>query len=171
MTESTTSTDASVDSGAFVSALASAANSVTIVTTAGTGGRGGLTVSSMCSVCAEPPIVLACVSRDNEFCNSVTENNAFCVNLLNTTQVDIAKVFAGIGPNPDADRFLTGEWDVIKTGSPALMGAVASLDCRLQQSYTHGTHTIYIGLVVGLNHQSAEPLVYHNRAFSRSIPL
>lgn len=160
-----------IDASAFVGALANAANSVTIVTTAGDGGRAGLTVSSMCSVCAEPPIVLACVSRDNEFCSIVSSNQTFCVNLLNTTQVEIAKVFAGMGPNPDADRFIAGDWDVITTGAPALKGAVASLDCQLQQSYTHGTHTIYIGLVVGLNHQAADPLVYHDRAFSRSVPL
>ncbi len=165
------SVSTTVDAGAFVGALANAANSVTIVTTEGNSGQAGLTVSSMCSVCAEPPLVLACVSRENEFCNRVVGNQTFCINLLNTTQSNIAKVFAGMGPDPDADRFLTGEWDVIETGSPALKGAVASLDCQLQQSYTHGTHNIYIGLVVGLRHEAADPLVYHNRAFSKSIPL
>jgi len=161
----------SVTPAAFTQALASAANSVTIVTTDGRGGKAGLTVSSMCSVCAEPPVVLACVNRNNEFCPAVAANQVFAVNLVSTGQTDLAMIFAGQTDEPNRDRFMNGTWTTLETGSPVLQDALVSLDCELTAAIPQGTHIIYTGRVVGVINTDGSPLVYCNREFSRSSPL
>lgn len=155
----------SVDPKAFTQALANAANSVTIVATGGPGGQAGLTVSSMCSVCAEPPVILACVSSDNEFCHAVRQNRSFSVNLLASDQQQLALIFGGMSDTPDEDRFQAGNWQTLKSGSPILQGSAISLDCSLAAQHDHGTHTIYLGRVIDLAVTDLEPLVYWQRQF------
>ena len=115
----------------FVAALSLAANGVAIVTTDGNAGKSGLTVSSMVSVCADPPLMLACVNSDNVFCNIADANSGFAINLLTQDQQGISNTFAGFGDNPDVDRFTQGSWSTRDTGSPNLDNALASLDCAL----------------------------------------
>ena len=47
----------------FVNAMSAAVTGVNLITTDGRAGRFGVTVSAMCSVSADPPILLACVNR------------------------------------------------------------------------------------------------------------
>ena len=131
------------DTQDFVAALSFAANGVAIVTTDGNAGKAGLTVSSMVSVCAEPPLMLACVNADNVFCKLADANNAFAINLLTKDQEQISNIFAGFGENPDADRFAHGSWLARQTSSPILQDALASLDCALVEARSYGTHRIY----------------------------
>ncbi len=150
----------------FVTALSLAANGVAIVTTDGDAGRSGLTVSSMVSVCAEPPLMLACVNSDNIFCELADVNQAFAINLLAQSQQDISNTFAGFGEDPDADRFLSGSWVKRTTGSPILEHALVSLDCALLEATTHGTHRIYIGRVLSVASNDTQPLVYSRRGYA-----
>lgn len=149
----------------FVAALSLAANGVAIVTTEGDSGKSGLTISSMVSVCANPPLMLACVNADNNFCDLADANNAFAINLLAQDQQPLSNIFAGIGENPDIDRFTCGNWTARDTGSPILEDALASLDCALVEGRTHGTHRIYIGRVLSVATRDVAPLVYSRRGY------
>ena len=151
----------------FVAALSLAANGVAIVTTDGEAGMAGLTVSSMVSVCAEPPLMLACVNSDNLFCEKADINKGFAINLLTQNQEQVSNVFAGFGDDPDADRFSHGSWSTRHTGSPVLIDALASLDCALVEGRTYGTHRIYIGRVLSVATNEAPPLVYSQRGYAK----
>lgn len=166
-TESTVLSYPSVEPEAFTNALVRAANSVSIVTTDGTGGIAGLTVSSVCSVCADPPVILVCVSRDNKFCDAIADNQVFCVNLLSSSQQQLANVFAGLSEDPDEDRFLHGQWQSRITGSPVLQASLSSLDCELTDTHPHGTHHIYVGRVVAITSSAQEPLIYSQRTYAQ----
>ncbi len=155
----------------FTAALALAANGVSIVTTDGTHGKAGLTVSSMCSVCAEPALILACVNASNEFCDKADANGQFAINLLSTEHTEISSVFAGLSQDADTDRFLYGQWETLETGSPVLSNALVSLDCKLVSAKTHGTHRIYIGEVLAVISTDAAPLIYTNRQYANAVPL
>jgi len=161
----------SVKASEFTAALALAANGVSLVTTGGTHGTAGLTVSSMCSVCAEPALILACVNAENEFCGIADANKHFAVNLLTTSHTTLSGVFAGLGNPAESDRFATGNWTTLETGSPILMDALVSLDCILVSAKTHGTHRIYIGEVVALHSTDAAPLIYTNRGYANAEPI
>jgi len=161
----------SVSAKDFTSALSLAANGVSVVTTGGASGKAGLTVSSICSVCAEPPLILACVNEDNEFCGIADTNQCFAINLLSTEHVSLSSVFAGLGENPDAERFDVGQWQTLETGSPILTDALASLDCKLVSATTHGTHRIYLGEVVATQSNDAQALIYTNRSYAKPTSL
>ncbi|MEE9319508.1 MAG: flavin reductase family protein [Granulosicoccus sp.] len=159
-----------IDSASFVDVLAAAANGVSIITTRHGDKIAGLTVSSMCSVCAEPPMFLACVNADNEFCRLAIESQKFAINILNASQHDIANTFAGLTDTPEDNRFTSGLWAALTTGSPTLTEALVTLDCELDSSLLRGTHRIFIGRVVNARQQSGSPLVYTARGYARTEP-
>ena len=159
----------SITASAFTSALSQAANGVSVVTTSDGKQRAGLTVSSMCSVCAEPALVLVCVNPDNEFCVQANANKHFAINILNSEQQNLGMVFAGLTEDENADRFQTGTWSNLTTGSPILKDALVALDCRLESSTLKGTHNIYFGQVVDVRTTGGEPLLYTDRSFATAL--
>jgi flavin reductase (DIM6/NTAB) family NADH-FMN oxidoreductase RutF len=83
------------------------------------------------------------------------------VNLLAADQQAVAECFAGKTGRKGEDRFTGIAWRTLSTGSPILVGALASLDCRLAEQHTFSTHSIFIGHVIdGQFRADAEPLLY-----------
>ena len=157
-----------ITASAFTSALSLAANGVSIVTTAHRGQRAGLTVSSMCSVCAEPALLLVCVNAENEFCALADASERFAVNILSERQQTLSNVFAGIAGNAGEDRFAAaGDWTTLSGGSPILSDALVSLDCELDTTLERGTHRVFFGHVVDVRTTRGEPLVYTARGYAR----
>lgn len=149
----------------FLDAMRRAASVVSVVTTDGPGGRWGITVSSMCSVSADPPTVLACIHAQSATARAIEANGAFCVNMLAAEHHRVAEVFAGRVPTLREDRFSCAEWHTIETGTPVLRNALAALDCRLTHAILIGSHRVMVGAVVGITTREGAPLVYSNRAY------
>lgn len=163
----------SITASAFTSALSQCANGVCVVTTSHQQQDAGLTVSSMCSVCADPALLLVCVNLDNEFCKLVDKSGCFAVNILSSASVELATVFAGLGEDPEASRFDTGDWTRLSTGVPILSNALVALDCKLNSSLVKGSHRVFFGDVVDIRTTSGEPLLYTDRRFAvvQPVPL
>lgn len=157
---------ASITASAFTSALSLTANGVSVVTTRHDGIEAGLTVSSMCSVCADPALILVCVNTDNEFCSLADHSGVFAVNIIPNDSVELATVFAGLSEHPEASRFDTGEWTNLTTGSPILTNALVALDCQVDSSVVKGSHRVFFGKVVDIRTTSGEPLIYTDRRFA-----
>lgn len=157
-----------IEKSAFLAAMSHAAAGVNAITTAGPAGRAGKTVSSMCSLCAEPPSLLACVFGGSRAAGIITENGCFCLNLLNEGQREISDTLAGIKKIP-GDPFDSGDWTHLKTGAPVLKSALCSFDCELAAHHDFGTHRIFIGTVVGVIIGEGKPLVYSQRQYRRII--
>ena len=157
---------ATITASAFTSALSLAANGVSVVTTRHEDKEAGLTVSSMCSVCADPALLLVCVNTENEFCTLADDSGCFAVNIIPNDSVELATVFAGLGNNPEASRFDTGEWTTLATGSPILTNALVALDCQVDSSIVKGSHRVFFGKVVDIRTTSGEPLIYTDRRFA-----
>ena len=160
----------SITASAFTSALSLAANGVSIVTTTHGGRRAGLTVSSMCSVCAEPALLLVCVNADNEFCEMADASGRFAVNLLKDDQQALSNVFAGLDPDVE-DRFgAAGHWTTLTGGTPILADALVALDCELDTTISRGTHRVFFGHVVDVRTTRGEPLIYTARGYAAIAP-
>jgi len=160
-----------ITASAFTSALSQAANGVSIVTTAFDSVDAGLTVSSMCSVCADPALLLVCVNSENEFCELAINSGRIAINILPTDCVELATVFAGLSENPDVSRFDIGEWTRLTTGAPVLSNALVALDCELDSHIEKGTHSIFFGRVVDVRTTKGEPLLYTDRRFAVVHPV
>jgi flavin reductase (DIM6/NTAB) family NADH-FMN oxidoreductase RutF len=161
----------SVTASAFTSALSQAANGVSVVTTSCNGQNAGLTVSSMCSVCADPALLLVCVNLDNEFCEMAARSGSFAVNIIPSSAIELATVFAGLGNDPDVSRFSVGDWTKLSTGAPILSNALVALDCQLDSSVVKGSHRVFFGKVVDVRTTSGEPLLYTDRRFAVVHPV
>jgi flavin reductase len=149
----------------FLDAMRLAATVVSVVTTDGPGGRWGTTVSSMCSVSADPPTVLACINAQHETAQAIEVNGVFCVNILAASHRHISDVFAGRVQDVRHNKFSVTQWTALTTGSPALPDALVAFDCRLNHSILIGSHRVVVGLVVDVKAHEAAPLVYSNRAY------
>src|SRR5258705_8340837 len=113
-----------VEPSIFREAMSRLGAAVHVITTAGPGGKAGATATAVCSVSDAPPTILICLNRRSQTNPIVTENGVFCVNTLGIAHADIADIFAGRTGVQGTDRFSTGDWMVMTTGSPVLASAV-----------------------------------------------
>jgi flavin reductase len=150
----------------FIAAMSRAATGVSVVTTGGIAGRKGLTVSAMCSVSADPPLLLACVNRKSPTVAAIDANGFFAVNVLGEEHQAYAETFSGRPKQGKPFDFGTHEWEEGLNGLPVIPHAVAVFECEIDIAYDAGTHRIFIGRVLAARHGKAGPLVYSNRTFT-----
>ncbi|CAN7157016.1 flavin reductase [Pseudorhodoferax sp. LjRoot39] len=158
------STMATVPRLDYRDAMARLGAAVNIITTDGPAGRAGFTASAVCSVTDDPPTLLVCLNRSSSAYAAVHANGTVCVNVLSAGQQAISQVFGG--RTPTEERFAAGEWCNGATGAPRLMGAVASLDCRITQCVGVGSHDVLFCQVAALAMQDGgRGLVYFARRY------
>jgi flavin reductase len=152
----------------FREAMSRLGAAVHVVTTAGPGGKTGATATAVCSVSDSPPTLLVCINRRSQTNPVVVENGVFCVNTLGASGAEIADIFAGRTGVKGSDRFGSGEWMVLCTGSPVLASAVIAFDCRIIEVRSVASHNVFFGAVEAVRLGPAGPaLVYHERAYKR----
>jgi flavin reductase (DIM6/NTAB) family NADH-FMN oxidoreductase RutF len=149
----------------FIAAMGQHVSSICVITTAHEGQRFGLTATAMSSVSANPPRLLVCVNKSGISHEKILASGVFCVSVLSEAQDAVAKSFAGM-LGKDRDRFASGEWQVLKTGAPALRSAAANFDCRLAETVDQNTHSIFIGdVVAAASRQGIDTLLYGAKRF------
>jgi flavin reductase (DIM6/NTAB) family NADH-FMN oxidoreductase RutF len=123
-------------------ALGSFATGVTIVTCLdGAGQAHGLTVNSFTSVSLDPPLVLWCLGNKSDSYDLFAKTPHYAINILRADQGDLAMRFSGKGDQ----KLAIGEYSVLKTGAPCLVGAIATFDCAVSQAVPAGDHLILLG--------------------------
>lgn len=154
---------------AFKAGMRRHAAGVTLITTSVHDSRFGLVATAVNSVSTEPPTLLVCVNKSASAHDAIEQSGAFCVNVLGIDGVEIASQFANSARR--AERFSTGTWIEMATGSPVLMEAMASFDCTIVQRIPYGSHTIFLGEVraVHVADESADPLVYVDRGYKKLL--
>ena len=160
----------SADPGRFIDAMGRAVTGVNVISTDGPAGRFAVTVSAVSSVSAAPPMVLACINRRSPASSAVRENGVFCVNVLGAGQSHVSDTFAGRPASGQPFDFGCAGWDGEATGSPCLLGAVASFDCALESAVDAGTHTIFVGRVLAVRQEDQAPLLYTRRSYGQAVP-
>ena len=150
----------------FLTAMRNVANSVTVVTTDGPGGKQGATVSSFCSVSADPPTLLVCLNSDSRINKAVSQNKEFCVNVLPQGCDEIALKFAGVYDKDSPDRFSGIDVKADLKGSAVLANAT-SFSCTTEQEISSGSHVVFIGHVTEIFHGKQNPLIYLDGKFKK----
>ena len=148
-----------VDAEQFKSGMRTLAGAVNIVTSTHAGHRYGMTATAVCSAAAEPPTVLACINRLASTHGAVTKSKVFCVNVLRAEDWELSTSFSGA--HSGEGRFNSRDWTRLATGTPVLIDALVSFDCRVVKKLAHGTHTIFLGLVEQVAFgKKGKPLLY-----------
>lgn len=154
-----------IDAVSYKAGMRQLTAGVTLATTLGTDGqRSGLTATAVCSVSAEPPILLVCVNRANGSYTAIRESGRFAINILAAEDVDLSNRFASAVSGDE--RFHHGDWGSLTTGAPVLASALASFDCTLLEVQDLGSHGVFFGQVEALRVRNDEgegegaPLLY-----------
>ena len=119
-----------------------------------TAGRGrdisGMTVTSVSSLSVEPAALIVSINREASSWPLVKRHGFFGVNILASDQIDIAERFTGKGGLKGAARFTGAEWVTRVSGVPLLVGALAAIDCEVEDIVERHSHAIVIGRVLDL---------------------
>lgn len=154
----------------FRTVLRPVVSSVAVITARHGENRDGLTATSICSVSAMPPTMLACVNLDAAAERLIAESRAFAINFLTEEQHRIARLFSRPGPDGE-DAFGEGTWGTLVSGAPVLEGALVSLDCTVADQLLCDTHRIYVGQVSAATSLDQPALLYRDGQFRRLMAL
>ena len=139
-----------VSSGGFRSAMRHLAGGVSVITA----GRGkdmtGMTVTSVSSLSVDPPTLIVSINRGSSSWPILKRLGVFGVNILTADQLDIAERFTGKDGLKGADRFTGAEWMTCVSGVPLLVGALAAVDCEVEEIVERHSHAIVIGRVLDM---------------------
>ncbi|AOL08166.1 flavin reductase [Burkholderia contaminans] len=141
---------------------------VNVITTDGVHGRWGITASAVCSVTDTPPTMLVCINRGSRAHDIMCGNGRVAINLLPHACQEVARTFAGMTPAPGDTRFDDTRWLDGRSGVPVLADANVSLEGRIIDSKTVGSHSVMFVEVDHIAlHAAADGLIYFGRAFHR----
>ena len=159
-----------VDAEQFKVGMRTLAGAVNIITSLNGGHRYGMTATAVCSAAAEPPTVLACINKLATTHGAVAKSKAFGVNVLRAEDWELSTTFSGA--QTGEARFKSRDWTRLSTGSPVLIDALVSFDCRVVNKIAHGTHTIFLGQVEQvLFGNKGKPLLYSEGQYAKLASL
>ena len=142
------SIETEVTSGDFRNAMRQLTGGVSVITA----GRGrdisGMTVTSVSSLSVDPPALIVSINREASSWPLVKRYGFFGVSILTSDQIDIAERFTGKGGLKSADRFAGAGWTTRASGVPLLVGALAAIDCEVEDIVERHSHAIVIGRVL-----------------------
>ena len=83
-----------IEGDAFKGAMREVAGAVAIVTTGDAACRRGLTATALCSLSADPPSILVCISKETATHEMIVRNGTFCVNMTASEHTQLALRFS-----------------------------------------------------------------------------
>jgi flavin reductase (DIM6/NTAB) family NADH-FMN oxidoreductase RutF len=141
----------SIDPSLYRQVLGHFPTGVTVVTaTQADGTPVGFTIGSFTSVSLDPPLVGFLPMVDSARWHAIADTGSFCVNMLGHDQGDLCWRFA---KSSIEQPFEGVDWRPTPiTGSPIIEGAIAWIDCTIDQIVPAGDHQFVMGRVVELEH-------------------
>src|ERR1700682_3503292 len=139
--------DRDVSSGDFRSAMRHLAGGVSVITVGHGRDIAGMTVTSVSSLSVDPPTLIVSINRESSSWPLLKRHGFFGVNILTADQIDIAERFTGKDGLKGADRFAGAQWITRVSGVPLLAGALAAIDCEVEDIVERHSHAIVIGRV------------------------
>ena len=142
--------DREVSSSDFRSAMRHLAGGVSVITVGQGKDITGMTVTSVSSLSVDPPTLIVSVNRESSSWPVLKRHGFFGVNILTADQSDIAERFAGKDGLKGAARFAGAQWIARMTGVPLLAGALAAIECEVEDIVERHSHAIVIGRVLDM---------------------
>src|SRR5262245_2246990 len=159
-----------VDPEQFKAGMRTLAGAVNIITSTNAGHRCGMTATAVCSATAEPPTVLVCINKLATTHGAAAKRTAVCVSVPRPEAGQLSTAFSGA--QSGETRFKSRDWTRLGTGSPVLIDALVSFDCRVVKQMAHGTHTIFLGEVEQVAFgKKGKPLLYSEGQYAKLASL
>jgi flavin reductase (DIM6/NTAB) family NADH-FMN oxidoreductase RutF len=142
--------DHEVSSGDFRGAMRHLAGGVSVITVGLGKEITGMTVTSVSSLSVDPPTLIVSINRESSSWPLLKRFGCFGVNILTADQIDVAERFTGKGGLTGAARFAGAQWITRASGVPLLAGALAAIDCEVEDIVERHSHAIVIGRVLDI---------------------
>ena len=142
--------DRQVNSTDFRGAMRQLTGGVSVITAGHGSDISGMTVTSVSSLSVDPPTLIVGINRSASSWPLLKRYGVFGVNILASDQIDIAERFTGRGGLKGAARFADAEWTTRASGVPLLVGALAAIDCAVDDIIERHSHAIVIGRALGM---------------------
>ena len=162
--------------GASADALRSAMGhfptGVTVVTSGKEENVEGMTANAVISVSLDPLLFLVSVHKDARINPRIKEEGCFAISLLADDQEGLSRLFASPERSSGLPALHSLGGGYGSTGAPLAAGALAAIECRLQDTYYGGDHDLFLGRVVGvrLGDTRKGPLIFHEGAYPSLTP-
>jgi len=151
----------------FRAAMGRFATGITVVTTVdGDGAPYGVTATSFASLSLDPPLVQWSLRNAAYSLSIFLQSRRFAVNILSAGQTALSRRFA----TPDIDRFAGQPTEPGLNGLSLLPGAVAWIECDLEETLAGGDHTILVGRVLRARTFEQTPLLHWRGAYLPIAP-
>ncbi|MBV9354845.1 MAG: flavin reductase family protein [Chloroflexi bacterium] len=154
-----------VDKATFFAIMAAFPTGVTVVTTLDENGEPkGLTSNAVCSVSAEPPLLLVCVDKRSNTLPALRASGKFVVNYLAAGRGELSNLFASKEP----DKFANVAWRPARNGMPWMhVDSLAHAECSTVQEIEAGDHYVFLGRVEDGQPPApgTHPLMYFRRTY------
>ena len=143
------------------------ASGVTIITTRHEGIDYGLTASAISSLSLDPPMLLICVNKTSNTQKAIEASRVFGVNILRDNQGEVARRFATSDPNKYTG--LSVSYGAL--GVPLLDDILATIECRVTEIVSGGTHTVFLAEVETAHAAEGMPLATFRGRLGRFVDL
>jgi flavin reductase len=140
------------------------ASSVAVITVEHEGRKHGMTATAVCSVSAAPPTILIVINHSARTHPIISEARRFTVNILAAHQAELAGRFSEKHPDP-----FDGVGHRGAIYGPVLEDAAAYVECETRAEMQAGSHTIFIGVVMGGDATKSAPLLYHEGEYKSLV--
>jgi flavin reductase (DIM6/NTAB) family NADH-FMN oxidoreductase RutF len=145
----------------FWRALSCRATGAAVVTTLEDGAPAGFFALSVTHLTPDPPTLMISVSSTTSALSGLRSSGVLAVNYLKQDQRPLAELFTGKLGVKGADRFTSGEWTVLATGSPVLREGLGVLDCRVTEMIErHGAIIVLATILAFAHSQIGDPLIH-----------
>jgi flavin reductase (DIM6/NTAB) family NADH-FMN oxidoreductase RutF/DNA-binding GntR family transcriptional regulator len=152
------------DATVFRRVIGNFMSGVVVITATHDDVRHGMTVSAVCSLSLDPPMVLVCLNAGSATQEAVRRSGRFAVNILAEHQGHVAERFARSGP---ADKFTDLQARAGRTGVPVLPDVLATVECRVVEVVGAGTHRVFLAEAVHAEATEGSPLAYFRGRFGK----
>ncbi|MUO78720.1 flavin reductase [Agrobacterium vitis] len=161
----------SVEPGLLKSAMRHVSGQVSVITAGQGAERTGATVTSATALSVDPPTVIVNINRTSSSYPVIRKYGHFGLNILASHDEPVANRFAGVGGLKGEARYDGSNWLVGPSGASLLVGALAAIDCEVEEIIDRHSHGIIIGRVISIQLGEGNPLAYQNGRYGNFTPI
>jgi len=151
------------DSQAFKNVMSRWATGISIITTQNEGAWHGFTANSFASVSIDPLLVTFSMGQNLGARPHIEQSGVLAINILKTHHAEWGKIFAGMIPEKNANRFDGIDCTVSDLGCPLLPDTLGWLSCRVQRWINVGASDLILAEVISAGWTDGQPLLYFHR--------
>ncbi len=132
-----------------------------------------MTVNAVISASLDPPLFLVSVHKEARLNGRVKEEGYYAVNFLAADQEGLSRLFASPERSSGLSAINSLGGGYGHTGAPLAAGALAAIECELEEVYPGGDHDLFMGRVVAIRMGDTRrgPLVYHEGGYTTTKPV